>query len=333
MEKNKQEGPMSRMIAAGHICLDITPVFPAGKVYDNLNDAMYPGKLVNVGNAEIHLGGCVSNTGLAMKKLGADVELLGKVGDDDFGRTIERILASHGAGGLIVDKNCSTSYSVVVAVPGLDRMFLHNPGANDTFLSSDIPDSVFDGAGYFHFGYPPLMKTMYEDGGDELAKILKRAKDKGLVTSLDMSFVEAGSPSGRADWQSILRKTLPYVDYFMPSLEEVSAMFGGTTDTEEIAKACLAYGAKAVVIKCGTDGMYYRTEDRAGHQKAFKAPFVASATGAGDVSIAAFLVAISRGEPLERAVALACAEGCCSVTSYDSLGGIKPLEELEDMIK
>ena len=323
---------MSRIIVAGHICLDITPVFPGGKEYSDLSEALFPGKLVNVGEAKIHLGGCVSNTGLALKMLGSDVELLGKVGDDEFGKTIENELARYGCGGLIVDKECTTSYSVVVAVPGIDRIFLHNPGANDSFYASDIPDSVFDGASMFHFGYPPLMKSMYADNGFELQKIMKRAKDNGMTTSLDMSYVEKGSPSAAADWDAILGRALPYVDYFLPSFEEASAMLGDITDVEAIADRCLAYGAKTVVIKCGTGGMFYKTGDKKGRQDAFKAPFVASATGAGDVSIAAFLMAVQRGDSLEKAVALACAEGCCSVMAYDSLSGLKPLEELEKMI-
>ena len=40
---------------------------------------------------------------------------------------MRNILSDYGAGGLIVDENSSTSYSVVLAVPGIDRIFLHFP--------------------------------------------------------------------------------------------------------------------------------------------------------------------------------------------------------------
>ena len=73
-----------KVIAAGHICLDITPVFHGTNV-SRLDDILSPGKLVHVGAPDIHVGGSVSNTGLAMKILGADVSLAGKVGDDAFG--------------------------------------------------------------------------------------------------------------------------------------------------------------------------------------------------------------------------------------------------------
>ena len=61
-----------KVIAAGHICLDITPVFPDAKT-GRLEDVLSPGKLVEMKEADVHTGGSVANTGLAMKLLGADV--------------------------------------------------------------------------------------------------------------------------------------------------------------------------------------------------------------------------------------------------------------------
>ena len=73
-----------KVIVAGHICLDITPVFPAGKK-KSISEVMMPGKLVQMKAASVSTGGAVANTGLAMKILGANVKLMGKVGTDAFG--------------------------------------------------------------------------------------------------------------------------------------------------------------------------------------------------------------------------------------------------------
>ena len=80
-----------KVIAAGHICLDITPVFP-GTGAEHLEDVLSPGKLVEVKEADVHTGGSVANTGLAMKILGADVTLMGKIGKDAFGDMILTVL-------------------------------------------------------------------------------------------------------------------------------------------------------------------------------------------------------------------------------------------------
>lgn len=134
-----------KVIAAGHICLDITPIFPAKKA-TQLTDVLAPGKLLNVGEADVHTGGSVANTGLAMKILGADVTLMGKVGNDAFGGMVGNILNKYDAGdGLLVAEGESTSYSVILAIPGVDRIFLHNTGANDTFCTEDIPKEALTG--------------------------------------------------------------------------------------------------------------------------------------------------------------------------------------------
>ena len=363
---------MKKVIAAGHICLDITPVFPAGKQYDQLSSVLIAGKLIQMEAADVHTGGSVANTGLALKLLGCDVTLLGKVGDDAFGMMIRKILAGYGAGGLLTDPESSTSYTVVLAVPGVDRVFLHSPGANDTFSGADIPDALLEDAVLFHFGYPPLMKRMWENDGAELTSLFRRAKEKGIATSLDLAAVDPHSPAGHADWERILSNVLPWVDFFVPSFEELCWMLdrerynrlasegrdmtdGLDPEAEALplAEKVLSMGCRIAVIKCGTAGMLLRsagketvsgTGARLGldadgwssqlvFQPCFRADIVRSATGAGDTSIAAFLAAVLSGRDPAACIALASAEGACCVTAYDALSGLKPLDELEERIR
>lgn len=269
-----------KIIAAGHICIDITPMFQCERC-GRIEELLVPGKLIHVGAADIHTGGSVANTGLAMKTLGADVSLMGKVGDDEFGRMILNILEKYGASsGMIMDPDSSTSYTAVVAVPGIDRIFLHNPGANDTFTEKDLDFDLIGEAVLFHFGYPPIMAKMYENGGQELTKIFRKVKEAGCLTSLDLAAVDENSAAGRADWESIFEKTLPYVDFFMPSVEEICYMLdkekyrelqkraAGRDVTEvlfverdvvPLAERLLSMGCKLVIIKCGAAGFYYQT--------------------------------------------------------------------------
>jgi len=360
---------MSKVIAAGHICIDITPVFPSGRTYREPGEVLEPGKLILLKGVDVHTGGSVANTGLALKMLGNDVQLLGKIGDDAFGGMVQRILADYGVEGLIVDKEGKTSYSVVLAVPGIDRVFLHDPGANDTFVSDDIPDGAFEGAQLFHFGYPPVMKSMIERDGEELVKLFERAKNHGAAASLDFCAIDPDSPAGRADWKVILHKLLPYVDFFVPSFEELCFMLdreryerlakrgGDMTENLDLEKEVLpladqvlSMGCRVALIKCGTSGMVYKTASRAsfieaglsldtcewsdktGIQPCFRADIVRSGTGAGDTSIAAFLTAVLMGKKPEECAALAAAQGACCVTAYDALSGLRPLDELEERI-
>ncbi|MBR3644628.1 MAG: carbohydrate kinase family protein, partial [Parasporobacterium sp.] len=248
----------------------------------------------------------------------------------------------------------------------------HNPGANNTFCGGDIPDAVLSDAVFFHFGYPTLMKKMYENEGAELEAMFKRVSSMGIATGLDLTAVDPGTPAGKADWKKILARVLPYVDFFVPSFEELCFMLdrerygrlasAGRDMTENLdiraevvplADQLFAMGCKIVLIKCGTSGLYYRTADlstvgkvgsrlgldtdvwagREGIQPCFRADIVRSGAGAGDTCIAAYLTAVLSGKGPEACAALAAAEGACCVTTYDALSGLKPLEELEKRIR
>lgn len=272
-----------KVIVAGHICLDITPVFPKTarkKIYDIL----MPGKLVETKAASVATGGAVANTGLAMKLLGADARLMGKIGDDEFGEMICSILSKYGAEkDMIRAAGEASSYSVVLAIPGIDRMFLHCPGTNSTFEASDIPDKVLEESALLHFGYPPLMKRMYEDDGDQLVELFKRAQSLGCAVSLDLAAVDPDSEAGKKDWEHILTKVIPYVDFFVPSIEELCYMIDKdrymswqkhaandditkildlNNDIRPLADKCMNLGCKVLLLKCGAPGIYYRTVDR-----------------------------------------------------------------------
>lgn len=361
-----------QVIVAGHICLDITPVFTQRTSGDSIK--LSPGRLIEAGAADIHTGGAVANTGLALKKLGAHVRLIGKIGDDAFGDIVEESFSAYGLQGeLIRESNSSTSYSIVLAFPGVDRIFLHNPGANNCFTAEDIPSELLSEAGIFHFGYPPLMRSIYENNGDELVHIMRLAKEQGAATSLDLAAVDPASPAGMADWRLILQRVLPYVDFFVPSIEEVCFMLDRSryedwqsraagrditeilsleNDIRPIADICQELGSKVLLLKCGAKGIYLRTaqedllneigtnleldaaswSDRDIFEHSYAPDKIVSGTGAGDTCIAAFLMSVLEGYGPEMSLHLAAAEGASCVEAYDALAGLKTLAELEEKI-
>ena len=229
---------IKKAVVAGHICLDITPVFPEDSGKTDIGELLRPGRLIHVDRPDIHTGGAVANTGLAMKIMGADVRLFGKTGKDEFGMMVRSALDRYDAGAdLIQDTGCATSYSIVLSPPGVDRIFLHCPGANDTFCSADIPDDIIKDAALFHFGYPALMKKMYQDNGKEMTEMFRHVSDMGIATSLDLAAADPDSEEGHADWEAILGYTLPYVDFFVPSFEELCFMLDRKHYEELIKKA------------------------------------------------------------------------------------------------
>lgn len=345
-------------MVAGHICLDITPTFPA-VLTGGFDEIFAPGKLINVQEAVIGTGGAVSNTGLAMAKLGLDVKLNGKVGDDAFGMFIKDGVGKKRACSFKTVSGQSSSYTIVLALPQIDRIFLHHPGTNDTFGADDIDYETLADCLLFHFGYPTLMKKMYENEGQELVKLFQKAKQHGVVTSLDMTLPDPNSASGQADWKTILERVLPHVDIFLPSVEEIAYMLdrplfesrktqaGGQDpvfvydgdDCSMLSGKMLDMGVKMAAIKVGIKGYYLRTAglsalktlaplsnewpDRELWAPSYQTETFGSATGAGDSTIAGFLTAFLKGQGPVEAVKAANLLGWQNIRAVDTLSGIE----------
>ena len=72
-------------VVAGYLGVDIAPGFPAGRPAIPAAELFRPGKLIETEGLSFSLGGVVANTGLAMKRFGQRVELMGCVGCDSLG--------------------------------------------------------------------------------------------------------------------------------------------------------------------------------------------------------------------------------------------------------
>lgn len=356
------------VVVAGHICLDVIPnleQLPHGQ----FGELLQPGRLISVGPALFSTGGPVSNTGLALFKLGVPVRLAGKVGADPFGGIVRSLVERFDPNlsrALITDPAAPTSYTIIINPPGVDRIFLHCTGANDVFMAGDIDLDLLRQAALFHFGYPPLMRSMHTDDGAELVEVLRRAKFTGVTTSLDMAFPDPSSEAGKANWPVILSRALPYVDIFAPSFEEILFMLrreayesflrqtpGG--DILNLVTPGLLYdlsgemmrmGARIVLLKLGNKGAYLRTAsvdclsemgraapaDLAGwaEKEAWSPCFqvdVIGTTGSGDATIAGFISGLLHGFSPTHAVTAAVAVGACNVEAADALGGIRTWKE------
>ena len=327
-----------------------------------------PGRMTEIGPATLSTGGAVPNTGINLHRLGIRCRLMGKIGDDVLGRTTLDVISYHSpalARDMILSPGESSSYTVVFDPPGADRLFLHYPGPNDTFGIQDIRYDLVAQTRVFHFGYPPLMGRLCADGGRELADMMRQAKDTGVTTSLDLTLPDLAGPRGQTDWRSILARTLPYVDLFLPSVEELTFMLRperfqaltagtGAADllqaitVEEIvslAQEAVSMGAKIVMLKLGTRGAYLHTgteliglgrgtpealsswRGRRLWAPCFEPTATTSTVGTGDAAIAGFLAALLRGAQPSRALNIAVAVGASCVEEAGALGGVKGWEE------
>lgn len=344
---------IKQAIIAGFIGLNVI-LDPATISDEQVDNLFHSGQLVQIEDVNVSPGGTVSNTGLALHQLGVPVRLVGKIGDDSFGKMIQDRLRAHSlhlADDLVIDLSLPTGKLLISIPTDPEQPFLHSPGANATFYASDLPRRILEEADLFHFGNPSEMRSVYRGEAAELVSILQRARRAGLTTSLEYSLPDPASPAFGADWAEILANTLPLVDVYVPSLEELVFLLHRATDDRvladnrtpiietiepglltELANKVLDYGVKVLLINCSHRGIYLRTApgakwekggrgleglDETWHDRELWAPpfcvTVNGTAGAGDTTLAGFLSSILRGTGPETALRIAAAMGPASV--------------------
>jgi hypothetical protein len=180
------------VIVAGHICLDIIPRIPIG----DLQSRLEPGVLIEIERAVLSTGGAVSNTGRALHRLGLKTRLMGKVGDDPFGRIVFDLIRQDNPAlieNMITAPGEVTSYTLVISPQGVDRAF-YAPGAIIPSRRT-IRLRARQGCPPVSFFYPicdACMPTAAHSWPDT-----RRVKTMGVITTLDMAMpIQTGQAGG-----------------------------------------------------------------------------------------------------------------------------------------
>ncbi len=351
---------MVDVIVSGHMCLDLLP----GMSTVPVEGMSSPGKLFEIEALDMSTGGAVSNTGMALHRLGVDVGLMANVGNDMIGRILIALFKDRDpylAEMVNVREGEATSYSILMSPQNKDRIIFHCTGANDVFGPDSVDFEQVGQAKIFHLGYPPLLPGLLVDDGAPLIEIFKRAKATGVVTSLDSAMPGPNNLAGRVDWHKILGGVLPYVDIFVPSVEEITFMLHRDeyeavdgdvlpTLTRDLlvsrAEELVAMGTAITGFKMSSYGAYlHATNDADRLAKLDRIPLdvnawagasvyhpalqidVVGTTGAGDAAYSAILAGLLRGVPPERLVQIANALGALNVSQADATSGLLTWDE------
>ena len=204
---------------------------------------------------------------------------------------------------------------VMVSADG-ERTFFHYLGANGELCYDDINFDIIREAKILHIAGAFLMPKF---DGESTARVLKQARDLGIITSLDTAW------DSRGNWMSLLEPCLHHLDIFMPSIEE-ARMITGKEEPSQISEFLLSYGIGTVALKMGENGSYIRTRDWETYVPIYKVQAV-DATGAGDAFAAGFLAGVSKGWDYREAAKLANAVGACCTTAMGATAGIKNMQE------
>lgn len=279
---------------------------PVAKIPDGGNvDFIEEIRLTVAGTA----GGTVVDTA----KLGLKSLAVGAVGDDEKADWVLMTLGKHGVDTSAMQrlKGVPTSATILNVRPNGDRPALHVRGASDHFeVAPSMYDQVFD-APIIHLGGTGLLKKL---DGPASATLLKEAKKRNRVVTFDLIAASAETIGN-------VVPLLPFIDYFMPSIEEARDM-SGQSAVGDCAKFYLDRGAACCVFTLGGDGAFYAHSDGTRLKSPAYDIRIVDTTGCGDAFDAGFITALHHKIDTETALRFAQAAAGLVATGLGSDAGI-----------
>ncbi len=271
-----------------------------------------PGETVTNGTLLVNHGGKGANQAVAARRLGADVRLIGCVGDDASGRALRAALAAEGVGttGVVTSAAAATGTALIVVDREGRNQIAVAPGANRALTVEHVRDRVDD------FAWAEIVVASCEIPLETVRCALELARDRGVPTILNPAPV----PDAGLEF-------LELVDYLTPNAGEAARLSGG--DGEEAAAAALrARGARRVLVTLGERGVLACGDGPPRHVPAFRVDAV-DTTAAGDAFNGALAVALAEGRELLAAVRFANAAAAVACTRRGAQASLPARAELE----
>ena len=291
-------------------------------IIKEINHFPHEGELVYINKTIKSVGGLVPNDSIDIKKIDSSIEVMasGKIGDDDNGLFLTQTLNKCNIINNLKICNKPTSFTDALSILGGQRTFLNYPGATDEFGLEDVS---FDYS-MLHLGYFTLLKKI--DEGDGL-KILKKAKEKGIITSIDMV-------SSDVDKYHLIIQCLKYVDNLIINEYEAGKLLNEKVDENnllESAKKLKKLGVIDRVIIHMPSKCCLVDNKEVIEEKSLCIPpkMIVGTTGAGDAFCSGCLVGIYHKYDNKKILKIASTVASSSLFNADATSSIISLNEVD----
>jgi sugar/nucleoside kinase (ribokinase family) len=260
------------------------------------------------------VAGTAGGTIIDCAKLGMNALAVGAVGEDEKGRFVLSTLEGFGVDTHAMQRHpgVHTAASILAVRPNGERPCLHVRGASDVLMieAADYPE-VLD-ARFVHMGGNGLLGRM---DGEPTRALLAAAKAAGRITTFDLIFATA-------PLMEKMKDAMAYVDYFIPSIEEATALCG-REDPREAARYFHDLGVRNCILTMGGDGCYVSAADEGRFFLPAHDIRVVDTTGCGDAFSGGLIAALHNGWDLERAARFATTCGALVAGGLGSDFGIR----------
>jgi sulfofructose kinase len=274
----------------------------------------YPalGSKVEFHSADVLPGGQVATAIAACQQWGVRTRYVGKVGDDTAAaihrREFERLgVETH----LITASGCSSQQAVILVDDAGERTVLWKRDHGLTLHPEDLQREWITNA-----------RALHIDGHDTAAAVVAAgwARDAGIPVIADLDDLYLGV-------EALLGK----VDYLITSRDIPGRLTGDQDLRQSLPAVRTRFGCRFAAATLGHEGVLAWDGSRFHYAPAFRVQPV-DTTGAGDIFHAGFIYGLLHGWPLPRQLDFACAAAALNCTAAGARGGIRPVEEIEELI-
>jgi ribokinase len=299
----------------------VADVFVVGSINQdfvlNVERRPEPGETVTNAQLSKGNGGKGANQAAAAALLGAEVTLLGRVGDDGFGEPLVEALAEKGVDTSLIGAapGSSTGTAVITVTPDGENAITVAPGANRRLTPGDVEDAAEA------IGGARVLVAQMEVPTEVVTRAVGVAARHGTraLVNLAPSFEVPG-------------ELLEQLDPLVVNEHEAAFLLGekveGVDGALSAASELLALGPKSVVVTVGKSGAVFSDGESTEHLPAPEVDVV-DTTGAGDAFVGALAVSLAGDDSLRDAVAYAVRAGAAAVTQEGAQGALPTNDVIE----
>jgi ribokinase len=265
-----------------------------------------PGETVTDAELTLLPGGKGANQAVAAARLGADVRMLGRVGEDAFGATLVENLRSNGVDTSHVRPvpDAPTGSAFITVTPDGENAIVVSPGANRAFSPREVREASEDLRG------ASVLVAQLEVPVEAVEVAA------GITTGAGGRFLLNLAPA-----REVPTALLNLCDPLVVNRHEAAFLLGEEPEPEEGARRLLGLGPRTAVVTLGAEGAVLATPDGT---EIFPAPKVevVDTTGAGDAFVSALAARLAAGDDLSDAVPYAVRAGAFAVTREGAQGAL-----------
>jgi ribokinase len=297
---------MAKILVVGSINMDLVVRVP---------HAPKPGETVLGGDFETYQGGKGANQAVAASRMGGEVTMVGRVGNDDFGDTLIQGLVENKIKTtyVIKDSEAPSGVAMIAVASNGENIIVVASGANHKVSVEDVNNTRA------LMREADILLLQLESPLEIVTAAVELAK------AYDVPVILNPAPA-----QELSKQLLAQIDYLTPNQPELE-MLTGQKDIDASIKKIKEWGVKNLIITLGHNGTRVITDGMDKHFPAFEVTAV-DTTAAGDAFNGALAVALAEGKSLVDAVRLAMAAGALSVTKRGAQPSLPDRESVDSFL-